>query len=145
MTIALSVSDITKQILAQTAMRHILHKERPALLTADNTPAIACMARNAFGLVCLSLIPNISDCTINSDDDEDLMSLNIGVPSGTNIIALRLTIEHAICSYILAEAYSGVDEDIYSVYMEQYMTAIDSLRYFCNMPDNNVTIIPAWL
>lgn len=153
MTFSLSINAILTQVLAETALRHLLHHDRPALLTADHREALATLARATFGMICLALIPAITDCSLGKDTDtaadispdHDLLQADINTPAHVNPVALRLLLEHAIASHILAEAYAGSDTHLSATFAREYDTALQRARTTLTLGTPRASIIPAWL
>lgn len=151
MTFSLSINVILTQVLAEAALRHHLKTDRPALLTLDHREALATLARGAFGMICLALMPAITDCTLGTDDaypgtGHDLLQADIDIPSDISPVALRLLLEHAMASHILAEAYSGTDPHLSDTFRQEYDTALRSARSALTLPAaTDATIQPAWL
>ncbi len=142
--ISLSVSQITNQVLAISAMRHVLSAARPPLLHADHTAAIALMIRSAFAQVCIALCPAATDCNIEQDDTE-ILSITLQLPPAVNAIALRLLMEHAITAHVLAQAYAGADLDMAERFTRQYRNAADSLHSLAaSHPGFTPPVRPAW-
>ncbi len=148
MTFSLSINVILTQVLAEAALRHHLKTDRPALLTLDHREALATLARGAFGMICLALI---TGCSLGTDDaspvtGHDLLQADIDIPPGTSPVALRLLLEHAMASHILAEAYSGTDPHLSDTFRQEYDTALRSARSALTLPAaTDATIQPAWL
>lgn len=142
--ISLSLIEITNQVLALSAMRHVLSAERPPLLHSDHADAIALMIRSAFAQVCMALCPAATDCNID-DDDAEIVSVTLELPRRVNALALRLLIEHAIVMNVLAQAYSGTDESIAGRYEGLYRFAADSLHTIMAADSEFVPRVrPAW-
>lgn len=149
MTFSLSVNAILTQVFAEAALRHHLHANRPALLTMDHREALATLARSAFGMICLALIPAVTECSLGADPstetDIDLLQADIDTPAHISPIALRLLMEHAIASHILAEAYAGSDPQLSATFSREYDTALQRARTSLTLPTPSATILPAWL
>lgn len=151
MTFSLSINVILTQVLAEAALRHHLKSDRPALLTLDHRPALATLATGAFGMICLALMPAVTDCSLGADalspdPVHDLLQADIDLPDGTSPVALRLLLEHAIASHILAEAYSGTDTHLSDTFRREYDTAVRAARSALTLPSaGHATISPAWL
>ncbi len=142
--ISLSLIEITNQVLALSAMRHVLSAGRPPLLHSDHAEAIALMIRSAFAQVCMALCPAATDCNID-DDGAEIVSVTLELPRGVNALALRLLMEHAIASHVLAQAYAGTDGMMAERYEEQYRTAANSLHALMAADGDFVPRVrPAW-
>lgn len=139
MIISISIDDITAQLYAQTALRHHLDGNRPPLLTPDRRPALLLMARSAFAVLCMSMLPFATDCNIDNDGS-DMLTLEL--PDGVEPVATRLLMEHIISSHILAEAYAGIDTGLSHTFAEAAETDTASLRRLLHAPSRLPSIHP---
>jgi len=131
--------------MARSAMHHHLNPHRPPLLHADHSEALDLIIRSAFGLVCLALLPAVTDCDI-ALNDPDILRIDISLSPATNLTATRLLVEHAIVAHVMAEAYSGCDTALSSDCTEEYTALADRLRVLASMNGTaGASITPAWV
>lgn len=140
-TIQISIEKVTDEILALAALRHLLHHDRPALLTRDQTSALSLMAHSAFGTLCLAMIPQISDC------DTDALSMTIEFAENTphgRIKSLRTSLEHALALHVLYHAYSSADHPLAESSLEEYDKTVRQCRKIAGITTRG-SIRPCWL
>lgn len=111
-TIALSITTIVDNLLARTALRHLLDSARPPLLTRDQTPALSRLIRQRFA----SIVASIEGCHIKLPaTDDDILAFESRVVEPLRLMAL---VEQAVTDSVLACAYQGIDAG-YSATLEQ--------------------------
>ncbi len=130
--ISLSRQSILAHIYAETAMRHLLNDNRPAMLHRDRQKALNCLIDAAFADICIALIPAITDCSIGDDvTDSEIMTIEVELPptvKSKNTPILRASIERAISRKALAEAYEGVDEIFHEKLLDDFKKAVNRCR-----------------
>lgn len=138
-TLSVSISAVTAQVLAQAALRYHAGRPQPGLLSDDRAPAIECLIRAAAAMVCTAMMPEIIGCpdfeTSPGDSGSDLMQFELRDTCGANPVALRLLTEHALYAHTLAEIYAGTDEEASATFAADFNAALrkisDAVRRPC--------------
>ena len=104
-SIAISVSAIVGNLLAETALRHHLSPDRPPLLTRDQTAALRRLAASETAAIAAAVGASVNP----PDDDSDIIALEVAVPASASPATLRALVEKTIGARITATAYAGTD------------------------------------
>lgn len=122
-------------MLAQTALRSHMSDYYPPMLAEEHEDCLSRLARGAFGQVCLTIAPMLTDC--NADDREsDLLQLDIDDGYRGNPVALRLLIEHAVATKMLSEVYAGTDAAASAQFGDDFSETMSLLRRSLKIPYN---------
>lgn len=141
MIISLSINAIKSEVLAQTALRSHLRDYYPPMLEDEHADKLPNLARGIFAQVCLSIAPALRNCNVGEESDILQLELDDNLPC--NAIALRLLIEHAISSKMLAEIYAGTDNEASAVFEQDYTAGMRCLRQSIQIPYSpSIQIIP---
>ena len=141
MIISLSINAIKSEVLAQTALRSHLRDYYPPMLEDEHAEKLPNLARGIFAQVCLSIAPALRNCNVGEESDILQLELDDNLPC--NVIALRLLIEHAISSKLLAEIYAGTDNEASEVFEQDYTAGMRCLRQSIQIPYSpSIQIIP---
>lgn len=134
MKLAISLSSLTSEILAQSALRFRLDGRRPALLTPDQRPAIARIALSGFSFLLLPIARYLTDCCIPEVDadgvpTDDILWFEADIPANV-AIPLRLLVEHALTAFVNRDAWTTLNPaiaDLYDADLRRLQTSIASL------------------
>ncbi|MCM1484221.1 MAG: hypothetical protein NC043_07780 [Muribaculaceae bacterium] len=141
-TLSFSIDSIVQMVIARGALRHILHADRPAMLTADHTDVITCLAVRGFGMLCLAMGP----LALRADDSPSasgLITLDLDVPSGP-VPGLFAAMEESIVTYVLMCSYEGSGSAFYQQLKADYDSVTSRCRTLCGLT-SRPAIRPCWL
>lgn len=116
-------------VLARAALRHLLDRARPAMLTRDNTTAIGLLVDNAFSALCLGLIPYVSEARRLPDTGS--FELELKALPGRQETEVRHTAEEALAAYALCLAYDGVDAEMVDGCRREFASLLSRCRHLC--------------
>ena len=140
--INISTEIILQKVLARAALRHILHADRPALLTQAHREAVLNVMETAFNTLCASLLPHIGDS--QTDPGSGLLLIELQpelAETGEN--NMRHMLEEALTAYTLHLCYSGADHPMATAELETYHSIIKKIRDTAGCPP--LTVKPFWL
>lgn len=129
--ITLSITSVTDEIFALTALRTVVCPDQaapPGILTRDQLPALRIMVRQAFATMVTRLLPYITDSSVDPDNPPAQRPYNTNQPVemaidfGTNtthltagsMLVLRRYLEHILALDILERVYLPVDSAVAS-------------------------------
>lgn len=128
--------------MARAALRHILHADRPALLTQAHRAAVMQIMDTAFNTLCASLIPHISDAQTDSENSLLLIHLQPELAE-VGEARLRPLLEEALTAYTLHLCYCSADHPMASTELQTYHSLIKQIREAAGAPP--LTVRPFWL
>lgn len=131
-SIALSIPKIIENIMAHSAMRHILDPQRPPLLTPDHRPALELFIEEVLSSLAMTLRAGLKS-------DDDITVLAFELPEENSPSAIRAAIEFAVASAVLSQAYRGTDRAYSDACRTDYDVALTSLR---SVMSRSATILP---
>ncbi len=140
--ISISTDIILQKVLARAALRHILHADRPAILTQAHADAILNVMESAFNTLCASLVPHISDSQTDIANSTLLIELQPELIQ-TGEKNLRPMLEEALTAFTLHLCYSGADHPMATAELETYNSLIKKIRDTAGCPP--LTVRPFWL
>lgn len=113
-SVALSISSVVNDILAQTALRHYLRQSPPPLLTQDRKPAIQRLCINELSSIAAEINAHLAE------SDPDIPVLLVGLPQDADIATFRKSVERAVAASVIAQAYIGIDDPMAEYYITVY-------------------------
>lgn len=140
--ISISTEIILQKVLARAALRHILHADRPALLTQAHKSAVLNVMETAFNTLCASLVPHILDEQTDPGNSLLLIELQPELAE-TGESNMRRMLEEALTAYTLHLCYSGADHPMATAELETYNSIIKRIRDSADCPP--LTVKPFWL
>lgn len=125
--ISISTDNIAKKILARAALRHVLHADRPQILTQAHRPAIEKIMETAFNFLCAALIPHIESA------QADIPGGNLSLILRPELLdigetSLRNILEEALVAYTLYLCYSSANHPMASDELQTFHTLMTQLR-----------------
>lgn len=104
-SITISLTAVIKEILAQSALRHVLRNDVPGLLCRDQEPALRKLLDGVLARIILQLGIDSYD---DMPPDSDLFHFEIPAVL-SNASLFRALIEQAAANHVLATAYASAD------------------------------------
>lgn len=139
--IGFSFEQISKRVMAEVALRHHLHPEKPQLLTDDHRQATDLMIEEAFHHLCMSLVPFVQDFSVRRE--ADLLMVELQIPSGMNEGQFMPALDAAIVCYTLYLLASGVDASWAERKRQDCGKLIDAVRRQCGAI-SPTSVRPCW-
>lgn len=139
-TYSFSIDSIAQIVLARAALRHILHSDRPELLTDDHRPALDILIQRGFNMLSLAMIPAV--VRTDSAPTEGLLTFDLDIPEAPGLFPIM---EEAIALYVLTCAYQGVDDTFALRLRTDYDSLLRRCRSQACLSSTRPAIRPCWL
>lgn len=143
MMVTLSMEAVAQAAFAQGALRHILHHDRPAMLTEAHRKALNGLIERGFLNVALSLMPNALSAE-RADEGMLRMEVRLGDEGADYTALLRPAMEDAVLAYVTARAYDGVDAELSEAADARFEELCGKCRSICGMSSRKPRLRPAW-